>query len=491
VIFARIGAFVLALLTAAGLAVATSGPAAAAPTGFNDVPNSQPFYGDISWLVGKGITKGYPDGGFHPDASVSRQAMAAFLYRFSGASAAACTQPPFPDVAASSQFCTEIAWLADQKVTGGYPDKNFHPANSVTRQAMAAFLYRLAHNGADAPACSGKGPFADVAATDQFCGAITWLAGQDITGGYADGGFHPAEPVTRQAMAAFLHRFADPSPAASVSRYIRTADANTMSQAAQADAAAAQAAEVTPRLHLLQIGAQTIKDLPSAGVLLTNTQIRLTYAQLVTLLRSYTDAYAAAAPGVPVTIAIGTNSDGNFDNYPATEKGNDWWTEVVEPLRAVTPANMVIVGANDVEPGFSATMAQAQQWKTAFLTDPNATLVMNGSADGCPTRYGDTTTACNHGWTPAQLHALNSGARVQVLPQISLSAQALQWGNIAMAGSGEIDFIGSLTQHALCGSTACSWSPARGWIALWNALTAAGRLPAGGLQYATDLVETT
>jgi hypothetical protein len=54
-------------------------------------------------------------------------------------------------------------------------------------------------------ACSSA-PFPDVAVSNAFCGDIAWLAGQGIAAGYADGGFHPTAPVSRQAMAAFLHR---------------------------------------------------------------------------------------------------------------------------------------------------------------------------------------------------------------------------------------------------------------------------------------------
>ena len=50
----------------AAMTVGLAGPAAAA-TRFNDVPRSQPFYGDITWLVRHGIADGYKDGGYHPD----------------------------------------------------------------------------------------------------------------------------------------------------------------------------------------------------------------------------------------------------------------------------------------------------------------------------------------------------------------------------------------------------------------------------------------
>ena len=208
--------FTVTATNTVGTSAASAASAAVTPQQFNDVPSSSPFYGDVQWLVYKGVTTGYPDGGFHPAAAVSRQAMAAFLYKLTNPaqSAPACASAPFTDVPASNQFCGAIAWLVGQKITGGYADGGFHPAAAVSRQAMAAFLYTLTNPALSAPLCASA-PFTDVPASNQFCGAIAWLVGQKITGGYADGGFHPAAAVSRQAMAAFLHRLnggATPAP---------------------------------------------------------------------------------------------------------------------------------------------------------------------------------------------------------------------------------------------------------------------------------------
>ena len=69
---------------------------------------------------------------------------------------------------------------------------------------MAAFLYRVANDG-PAPVCF-NGPYPDVPVGAAFCGEIAWLSFNDIVNGYPDGTFKPTAPVSRQAMAAFLHR---------------------------------------------------------------------------------------------------------------------------------------------------------------------------------------------------------------------------------------------------------------------------------------------
>ncbi|OWY60343.1 hypothetical protein B7486_69690, partial [cyanobacterium TDX16] len=52
--------------------------------------------------------------------------------------------PSFGDVGTAHPFFAEIEWLAEVEVTGGFPDGGYHPAAPVSRQAMAAFMFRLA-----------------------------------------------------------------------------------------------------------------------------------------------------------------------------------------------------------------------------------------------------------------------------------------------------------------------------------------------------------
>lgn len=167
----------------------------------------RPFYADILWLATDGISTGNPDGTFKPADSITRQAMAAFLYRYAnpGRTAPVCTTKPFPDIAVDNQFCGYISWLAGKGIASGFEDGKFYPNKLVDRQAMAAFLFRLVNPGVAQPVCQ-TAPFSDVAVGNQFCGAIEWLVGKGITTGFADGKFRPASTVARDATAAFLHR---------------------------------------------------------------------------------------------------------------------------------------------------------------------------------------------------------------------------------------------------------------------------------------------
>lgn len=172
---------------------------------FSDVGPDHPFREEILALATAGIITGYPDGAFGPARPVSRQASAAFLHRaLVGEAAASCAEAPFSDVPVDHPFCGEIAALAEAGIVAGYGDGTFGPGRQVSRQAAAAYLAR-AFGPAEVPACT-EAVFTDVAADHPFCGEIAWLVEEGIATGYSDGSFGPGDVVSRQAMAAFLHR---------------------------------------------------------------------------------------------------------------------------------------------------------------------------------------------------------------------------------------------------------------------------------------------
>lgn len=175
---------------------------------FTDVPGDHPFFAEITWLAETGITTGFPDDTFRPRMVLTRQAMAAFLYRMAGQpDFNVPDEPSFTDVPVDHQFFAEIEWLVETGITTGFPDETFRPTLGLSRQGMAAFLYRAADspNGAD-PTCA-TAPFSDVPTTHTFCGEIAWLKGTGITTGDGNNEFRPGADLTRQAMAAFLYRY--------------------------------------------------------------------------------------------------------------------------------------------------------------------------------------------------------------------------------------------------------------------------------------------
>jgi hypothetical protein len=178
-----------------------------APFGFADVGEGHPFVEDISWMDSSGISTGYADGTYRPSEPVSRQAMSAFLYRLRGEpSFADPTSASFTDVGPTAAFFTEVEWMAAEGISEGYEDGTYRPLEPVTRQAMSAFLHRTA--GAPEVDAPGADPFEDVPAAHPFAAEISWMAAEGISEGYEDGTYRPDVEVSRQAMSAFLHRLA-------------------------------------------------------------------------------------------------------------------------------------------------------------------------------------------------------------------------------------------------------------------------------------------
>jgi glucose/arabinose dehydrogenase len=195
-----------ALLLPAHVEASTDAEApAAAPVTFLDVTPRQPFFGHITWLAEQGIATGFADGGFHPTAPISRAAMAAFLYRVAGEPAFdPPTTATFTDVSTRHRFATEVEWLASEGITTGYDDGTFRPTAATSRQAMAAYLHRA--SGAPSSEPPATPTFPDVPSTGEAFLEVEWLVAEQVATGFADGGFHPLEPVSRQAMAAFVFR---------------------------------------------------------------------------------------------------------------------------------------------------------------------------------------------------------------------------------------------------------------------------------------------
>ena len=106
-----------------------------------DVGEAHPFRDAIAWAAEEGIVGGFPDGRFHGSAPVTRQALAAWIWRY-------LNHPPtslpsgFTDVPDSHTYAREIAFVAHSGIATGYPDGTFRPDNQITRQAVAAWMCR-------------------------------------------------------------------------------------------------------------------------------------------------------------------------------------------------------------------------------------------------------------------------------------------------------------------------------------------------------------
>jgi CSLREA domain-containing protein len=178
---------------------------------FTDVVPSHPFFTEVGWMAWNGISTGSQPGPvYKPADPVSRQAMGAFLYRLAGEPVfSPPATPTFSDVGPSTPFFLEVEWMNSEQITTGFPGGVFKPTAAVTRQSMSAFMHRMAGE----PVGPFPNPgFSDVGTSHPFFVQISWMAQSGVTEGYQDGTFKPGNPVTRQAMSAFMQRFAGVVP---------------------------------------------------------------------------------------------------------------------------------------------------------------------------------------------------------------------------------------------------------------------------------------
>lgn len=175
------------------------------PGPFVDVAGNQQHAGAITWVKNRGYLTGWPDGTFRPTQPIDRDAMAAVAYRLAGSPA--YTPParsPYVDVPITHPFYKEITWARSRGILTGWSDGTFRPNSNITRDATAALFYRMAGQ----PRVTGTSSFRDVAAGQQHAQAIRWMASSGISKGWSDGTFRPLQPTNRDAMAAFIQRYA-------------------------------------------------------------------------------------------------------------------------------------------------------------------------------------------------------------------------------------------------------------------------------------------
>ena len=122
---------------------------------FSDVKPGDAFYKEIVWMRQQGLANGYKKAGskpeYRPMTTTTRSAMAAFMFRMTpeAKSFKAPAVSPFTDIPKSHQFYREISWMRTEGLSFGYASTGstrvYKPKTQVTRQAMAAFMYRLKH----------------------------------------------------------------------------------------------------------------------------------------------------------------------------------------------------------------------------------------------------------------------------------------------------------------------------------------------------------
>lgn len=176
---------------------------------FTDVRESDWFYEDVAFAYENGLFAGTSDTTFSPNASMTRAMLVTVLYRLEG-QPAVNGRSGFSDVQYNGYYEDAVTWAADNGIVNGTSTTTFSPNANVTREQMAAILYRYAqYKKYNTAASSGLNGFTDHASVSGYAAAsLEWAVAEKLVNG-SNGKLMPTGNATRAQVAAILHRFVE------------------------------------------------------------------------------------------------------------------------------------------------------------------------------------------------------------------------------------------------------------------------------------------
>lgn len=232
----RAAALALIFVMLAGILPVTA--SAAGNPRFDDVKPADWFYSSVETVCAKGLMTGTSARTFRPALPVTRGMLVTILYRLENYPKTA-SGSPFADVAAGSYYEKAIRWAAANKIVTGYDAAHFGPDDALTREQLAAILYRYAEAmGYDVSSGLSHTLYADAAEVSGYAQtAVDWAIAEGFLKGKDGWKLCPKAAATRAELAVILTRFcayAEPQAAArlrtlltaAASRPDRNPDAN-------------------------------------------------------------------------------------------------------------------------------------------------------------------------------------------------------------------------------------------------------------------------
>ncbi|MBR3069846.1 MAG: S-layer homology domain-containing protein, partial [Lachnospiraceae bacterium] len=168
------------------------------------------YYGSVYWAVENGVTSGMGPGTFQPLKDLTRAQTVAFLYKLAGEPDVSDLEgAEFSDVAKSAWYYNAVRWAVAKGITSGYGQGTFQPNAICTRAMIVTFLrnYAEAYNLYKSPTTSAD--FKDVKTSDWFKESVDWAVENGITSGYGTGTFSPKVNCTRAMMVSFLKKVSE------------------------------------------------------------------------------------------------------------------------------------------------------------------------------------------------------------------------------------------------------------------------------------------
>ena len=176
---------------------------------FKDVSVDSWYYDAVSYVYRNGLMNGISATRFAPNAKLNRAMIAQVLYNLEGETRSYPTV--FSDVADSAWYADAVNWAADKGIVEGYGNGKFGPEDNITREQMAAILYRYAdYKGYDVRASARLSGFADEDQVSDWAEeAMSWAVAEDLMDGKGNNRLDPTGTATRAEVATILMRFCE------------------------------------------------------------------------------------------------------------------------------------------------------------------------------------------------------------------------------------------------------------------------------------------
>lgn len=166
---------------------------------------------DIDFVASRGLLAGTGDATFTPDGTTTRGMFVVALGRLAGIDPAAYPSSRFTDVAATAYYAPYVEWAASKGIVTGTGDKTFSPDATITREQMAAIMQRYADKlGYTLPVAREAEIFADEGQiTSGMKNAVQAMQQAGVMNGKGGHRFGPKDTATRAEAAAVLRRFVE------------------------------------------------------------------------------------------------------------------------------------------------------------------------------------------------------------------------------------------------------------------------------------------
>lgn len=175
---------------------------------FTDVSTRDWFYDDVKFVSEKGIMNGTSRNTFGPNLAITRGMIVTILYRMEG-EPAITKDCPFTDVKSGSYYEKGVSWASENDIVSGYGNGMFGPNDEITREQLAAILFRYAqHKKFDVSAKTDLTGYADYNKVSAWASnALNWANANGLVNGAGRNSLNPKGYATRCQSAAILHRF--------------------------------------------------------------------------------------------------------------------------------------------------------------------------------------------------------------------------------------------------------------------------------------------